>query len=204
MVQDLTIEDLSKQSGLSLRTLRYYIQEGLLPGPDTVGKYASYSQGHLDHLTLIKRLKKLHLPLKEIRHLLSNMTSDDMKHIIEYQNKVSLKPLMYGDIFGQAAPGPQEESSALDYIRELEKSQNRLRFSMDASKSPAPGSITYNQPAHQNVHEPHQPYGTEGERWTKINLSKHIELNIKEDQLLNNKDKIDMLIEFAEKIFRDK
>jgi DNA-binding transcriptional MerR regulator len=204
MVQDLTIEDLSKKSGLSLRTLRYYIQEGLLPGPDTAGKYASYSQQHLDHLTLIKRLKRLHLPLKEIRHLLSNMTSADMKQIIEYQNSVNLNLLTHQDVFGQAASKPQKKSSALDYIRDLEISQNRLRSTVDSSKSPSPGNKSQSQPENRNVHESQQVYGAAGERWTKINLSKDIELNIKEEQLQKNRPEIDTLIKFAEKLFKSK
>jgi DNA-binding transcriptional MerR regulator len=48
MTDEFTLEELEKMSGLPIRTLRFYIQEGLLPGPDTRGKFARYSQKHLD------------------------------------------------------------------------------------------------------------------------------------------------------------
>jgi DNA-binding transcriptional MerR regulator len=198
MVQDLTIEDLSKKSGLSLRTLRYYIQEDLLPGPDTAGKYASYSQLHLDHLTLIKRLKQLHLPLKEIRLLLSNMTSTDMKYIIEYQDSVNLNLLMNEDVFGQFASIPDKNSSALDYIRNLEKNQNRLRRSIDSPKSPSPGRISKNR----TIQETPENYRSNQERWTKIILFNGLELNVKEQQARKYKVEFDTLIKFAEKLFK--
>ena len=59
---ELTIEELANQSGLPLRTLRFYIQEGILQGPDTRGKFARYSQQHLDRIELIRRLKDLRTP----------------------------------------------------------------------------------------------------------------------------------------------
>ena len=62
MTEEYTIEDLENHSGIPTRTLHYYMQLGLLPGPDKRGKYASYSQEHIDRLDLILILKEMHLP----------------------------------------------------------------------------------------------------------------------------------------------
>jgi DNA-binding transcriptional MerR regulator len=59
---DYSLEELAKITGLSLRTLRYYMQEGILQRPDTHGKNARYSQKHLEQLEVIQRLKNLHVP----------------------------------------------------------------------------------------------------------------------------------------------
>jgi len=63
----LDLPDLADRAGVSIRTVRYYIQQGLLQEPEARGPGAHYTEEHLDRLLLIKRLQKEHLPLAEIR-----------------------------------------------------------------------------------------------------------------------------------------
>lgn len=79
MTNEFTLDDLVTRSGLTIRTVRFYIQEGLLEGPDTRGRFSLYSQRHLDRLEVIKLLKELRLPLVEIRKLLDSMSPDEIK-----------------------------------------------------------------------------------------------------------------------------
>lgn len=205
MVQDLTIEDLSKRSGLSLRTLRYYIQESLLPGPDTAGKYASYSQQHLDHLAIIQRLKALHLPLKEIRHLLSNMTPEGMGQILEYQDLLNSNLLKNKKSVYQVSSTPAGNSSAMEYIHDLERRHKRLRSLGDSPSTPKSLQQKHKgQSESSSLQESTQNYQTAQERWTKIILSNGIELNIKEKQVEENKAKINALIKFTAQLFVSK
>ena len=69
----MRIGDLARASGVSARTIRYYIVEGLLPPPDGAGLGASYDQSHLDRLRLIRHLKDTYLPLREIRRQLTGL-----------------------------------------------------------------------------------------------------------------------------------
>lgn len=62
-----TIGELAGRSGLTARTIRYYTSEGLLPPPETRGKYARYSLAHLERLREIGKLKAQYLPLSVIR-----------------------------------------------------------------------------------------------------------------------------------------
>ncbi len=62
-----TIGELAEATGTTPRTIRYYTAEGLLPPPDTRGRYALYGQEHIDRLQLIARLKDAYLPLGEIK-----------------------------------------------------------------------------------------------------------------------------------------
>ncbi|MBM3138276.1 MAG: MerR family transcriptional regulator [Chloroflexi bacterium] len=197
MVQDLTIEDLAQQSGLSLRTLRYYIQEGLLPGPDTAGKYASYSQQHLDHLAMITRLKNMHLPLKEIRHLLSNMSVEDMRRILDYQDAIQLN-IQDENVFPkQVSPIPGEKTSALEYIRDLEQRQTGLRSVAGSPSIPAAPQVYQNQSENYPLKGPAKTYQPNKERWTKVVLGDGIELNIREEIARRFRGEIDELIRMA-------
>ncbi len=66
-VAELSLRDLCAQTDTTARTVRYYIQQGLLPPPDGAGRGASYSPDHVRRLETIKLLKARHLPLAAIR-----------------------------------------------------------------------------------------------------------------------------------------
>ncbi len=52
------IGDLADLGGVSRRTVRYYVQEGLLPTPFGVGRGNHYGPEHLDRLLRVKALRK--------------------------------------------------------------------------------------------------------------------------------------------------
>jgi DNA-binding transcriptional MerR regulator len=64
------IGDLADLGGVSRRTVRYYVQEGLLPAPLGVGRGNHYTQDHLDRLLQVKALQEAGRSLDEIRGLL--------------------------------------------------------------------------------------------------------------------------------------
>ncbi|HLL49683.1 MAG TPA: MerR family transcriptional regulator, partial [Thermomicrobiales bacterium] len=78
----MTLSELTKAADVSVRTVRYYIAEGLLPPPEGSGPGSAYTQGHLDRLRLIQRLKEAYLPLKEIRRRLSGFGDDDVRTLL--------------------------------------------------------------------------------------------------------------------------
>src|SRR5690606_26032711 len=69
--QTLTLRELSDQVGIEPRTIRSYIQQGLLRGPEGLGPKAKYGPYHLGRLRAIKVLKESEgKSLAEIRMLL--------------------------------------------------------------------------------------------------------------------------------------
>ena len=61
------IVELAELGGVSRRTVRYYVQEGLLPAPFGVGRGQHYGPAHLERLLAVKRLQQIGLALDEIR-----------------------------------------------------------------------------------------------------------------------------------------
>ena len=61
------IGDLADLGGVSRRTVRYYVQEGLLPTPFGVGRGNHYGPGHLAQLLRVKALQEAGRTLDEIR-----------------------------------------------------------------------------------------------------------------------------------------
>lgn len=72
MTDDLTpIGRVAETVGLSLRTIRYYEEIGLVtPSGRTSGGFRLYNADDVDRLLLIKRMKPLGYPLEEMAQLL--------------------------------------------------------------------------------------------------------------------------------------
>ena len=65
--QTYKLEQLAEAAGTTPRTVRYYVQRGLLPAPDFRGKDTVYTRSHLTILVAIRELSARHLPLDAIR-----------------------------------------------------------------------------------------------------------------------------------------
>lgn len=61
---------LADLGGVSRRTVRYYVQQGLIPAPLGVGRGDHYGREHLDRLLQVKALQEAGRSLDEIRQLL--------------------------------------------------------------------------------------------------------------------------------------
>jgi DNA-binding transcriptional MerR regulator len=68
--QRFGIGDLASLGGVSRRTVRYYVQEGLLPPPLGVGRGNHYDTEHLDQLRRVKAMQEAGHTLEEIRRAL--------------------------------------------------------------------------------------------------------------------------------------
>jgi DNA-binding transcriptional MerR regulator len=73
-----TMTDLEAESGVTARTIRYYISQGLLQPAYGRGPTAVYDADHLLRLRYIQRLKDERLPLTEIKDHLNSLSSDDL------------------------------------------------------------------------------------------------------------------------------
>ncbi|NLG98416.1 MAG: MerR family transcriptional regulator [Chloroflexi bacterium] len=77
------IHELAEITGVSLRTIRYYIEQGLLPEPPVKGRYAAYSEEYVDRIRLIKMLKDQRLPLNEIREETAGLSHDEVRETLK-------------------------------------------------------------------------------------------------------------------------
>jgi DNA-binding transcriptional MerR regulator len=65
------VEELAGLAGVSRRTVRYYVQEGLLPPPFGLGRGRHYGPPHLETLVRLKTLQEQGLTLAAIRERLA-------------------------------------------------------------------------------------------------------------------------------------
>jgi DNA-binding transcriptional MerR regulator len=68
-----TARDLAALTGVSERTVRYYVQEGLLPPPAGRGRGANFTADHLTRLKLIRAMQQAGNELDAIRDYLTEL-----------------------------------------------------------------------------------------------------------------------------------
>jgi len=76
IVERLSIETLASLAGVTARTIRFYIAEGVLERPVGEKRGAHYLQRHLDQLLLIRRWSEAGLSLERIRELAQGAPED--------------------------------------------------------------------------------------------------------------------------------
>jgi DNA-binding transcriptional MerR regulator len=191
-----SIADLARLTGVTPRTVRYYVAQGLLPGPDATGRRARYDDGHLARLQLTRRLQRQHLPLAEIRSRLSMMTAEEVASL------ASTDP---------APPSPS--TSALDYIRtvlggvETTASQPAPPATAVAEaprtplypREPAPSAGTATTPSTQ----PPEPSILERSQWERLSLGPNVELHIRRPLSRHEQRRIDRLITIARQVLKE-
>jgi DNA-binding transcriptional MerR regulator len=85
----LQIGQVAERTGLSLRTIRFYEEEGLVvPTTRTDGGFRLYSDDDVARLEVIKRMKPLGFALEEMRELLAllgdlDAGSGDRAHLLD-------------------------------------------------------------------------------------------------------------------------
>ncbi len=88
----MTVNEVSKRTGVSIRTLQYYDRIGLLPAAAyTESGYRLYDAGSLERLQQILLFRELEFPLKDIRRILSSPDFDKEKALEQQITLLQLK-----------------------------------------------------------------------------------------------------------------
>ncbi|HZA13605.1 MAG TPA: MerR family transcriptional regulator [Myxococcaceae bacterium] len=75
------LAELADACGVSARTVRYYVQRGLLPAPVFKGRDTVYGEEHRARLLAIKSLQEKYLPLDAIEVELKRRTPDELAEL---------------------------------------------------------------------------------------------------------------------------
>ncbi len=92
---DLTIEELARESGLTVRNIRSHHTRGLLPPPEVRGRKGFYGDVHLERLRLIQELQADGLSLGLVERLLASR-ADTATKLVALRREV-IGPLEPGD-----------------------------------------------------------------------------------------------------------
>ena len=185
----MTIEELAQDVGVSVRTVRFYITEGLIPGPGTRGKSAAYGQEHLLRLQLVRRLSEQHVPLADIRRQLAGLSLDEVRVLLQEE-----------EIRDAELQRAAQDLSPKEYVSAL---LDRARAGHRPPSSPWPGSSQQLQSPplrarDQEVFSPESPPVRDGETWQRQELAPGIELHVRSDIEARYRGLIDRLLRLVD------
>ena len=169
---------------------------------DKRGKYASYSQEHLDRLDLILILKEMHLPLKDIRALMDVLTPLEIQHYRDDQEDLLARIKAARPEEGSPAQ-TDEEGSALDYIKGLEEAHGMIREIKNYQSFYAyQDSFEFHRRSRDDQSRAEPPSAPPlEERWRRMVLAEGIELHTRETRDKETLYKIKRLLSFAHSLF---
>jgi DNA-binding transcriptional MerR regulator len=116
-VTSYKITDLAREAQVSPRTVRYYVQRGLLTGPVFHGRDTAYGHGHLLRLLVIKKLQQSHMPLDEIQARITGASDAALERMLAAEDAApaeSKAPSPRGGPYRSPAPSeppPQQSVS---------------------------------------------------------------------------------------------
>lgn len=97
------IGDVAERTGLSLRTIRWYEEVGLVtPSARTSGGFRLYTDVDIERLELVKRMKPLDFTLEEMRDLLTTVDQlDDPTTAAAESSTLRERLVMYRELADQ-------------------------------------------------------------------------------------------------------
>jgi DNA-binding transcriptional MerR regulator len=202
-----SLTELADLAGVTPRTVRYYLAQGLLPAVGQMGPGSKYDAGHLARLLLIRRLQAEHLPLAEIRRRLETLGDDEVR-----------------DLVGASDPAPPA-GTALEYLRTVLGGSlaSRSGVPQDLRPAPAPAAAApalasvaerpVAAPALMRAHrslseapvEPDEATARPSDRsqWERIVLVPDIELHIRRPLSRAQNKQVDRLVTIARELLEE-
>jgi DNA-binding transcriptional MerR regulator len=221
-----TLAQLARLADVTPRTVRYYVQQGLLPGPDRAGPATRYDDRHLRRLRLIRRLQREHLPLATIRERLELLEDWQIEAALDDETGIpAVAPPMSTDetlalvrqLMARAGVSPRfydnpEPSPADGFGR-------RVPDEFPVREPPAPASPTPGSP----VPEPRMPAPPPGtvvppilplepsaaprttgrSTWERISITPDVEIHVRGPLDRSTNRHVDQLIERARELFAE-
>ena len=186
--EGLTLQELAAQTGVEPRTIRSYVEKGVILGPESFGRGARYPRETLDRLKVLQLLRDANrsLTLDQIRVLLNTIGPSQLREVAE--GTVRIGAVIDTDAAGTS---PLPKTAAMDYLHGLRRSQSQPQS--PASVSPllyrrtSPPIDDDQLPILENAARAlaeltgtnSSSRSARGESWYRISLTPDIELSVR-------------------------
>jgi DNA-binding transcriptional MerR regulator len=196
----LTIEELAERVDVPVRTVRFYITQGLLPGPGARGRAASYGEEQLLRLRLVRRLVARRVPLEEIRDKLRDLHLEDVKALLaEEELGASREAREERKLRAGREVETRDKPSPKDYVAALLKRAG-YRELRESPAPPPPAMAPAPTPELWSEGESSgQPSAARSpEPWRRWELLPGVELHVRADSYARYRDLIERVLRMAE------
>jgi DNA-binding transcriptional MerR regulator len=210
----LTARQLAERGDTTVRTVHYYVSEGLLPPPEGTTRSAAYTTAHLARLRIIAALRAEGLSLAAIRVRIEQLGDDDVRELLRTLDRyadeidageVTVLGLIEAAVVIQTAP----PSSLLDAPASAPPA---LSAPAPLEDVPPPESArAYVERMLRRVEEPSTSYRRREshvrpkqrpETWHHFAIDDGIEIRVREDRLRPERREIEAFIDSVHDIAR--
>jgi DNA-binding transcriptional MerR regulator len=205
-----TISELAEAAEVTIRTIRYYVAEDVLPPPLGSSRASIYTEEHLNRLRLIKILKEEFLPLQEIRALLSGLDQAAVLELLAQREREEvpspstsakdyLKTLLVSPASAAEAPALMRHKVESHQARSSTPVDNQLQ----RSPLPLPAKEEALAPGFaESKRLPPEPE-VGGDLWQRIELAPGVELHVEAAAVAPSlRSKIEQLVKVARQLLR--
>lgn len=186
----VTINELSKMAQVTVRTIRFYTDEGVLDEPAGRDRFARYTLRHYLQLSAAKHLKDRYLPLRVIRDQMASLTDQELERLagpvpvdvakrfaeVDSTDVVSAHVLAAVEA---SQHGQDVESQHVSMITPMTMMAETL-FSADDT------TLNYSTPnsfLRKSDDAMRRPISSVGDVWHRIVISPSMELHVREDAM---------------------
>jgi excisionase family DNA binding protein len=184
--QGLTLQELASETGVEPRTIRSYVEKGVIPGPETRGRGARYSRDTLDRLKVLQLLRDANreLSLDQVRVLLHSIGPSQARAIAD-------GTLRIGAVIDTEARSAGFSRTALDYLQGLKTQSKKAHdetaggpmWSAYLDEDPNAADLTVLEAAARALAslagQSSASRSTRGENWYRLPLTRDIELSVR-------------------------
>ena len=186
----VTINELSKMANVTVRTIRFYTDEGVLDEPAGRDRYARYTRKHYLQLCAAKQLKERFLPLRVIRDQIAPLNEPELERL------AGPVPHEFEQRFSEVAMEHElsEHVYAAAELRRQTLPRNQLRtmdilspavYSMSTAPALQQESVMFSEMNDTDLAADailrKQASATLGDVWHRITISPTMELHVRED-----------------------
>lgn len=169
---EVTLEELATQTGYTPRTIRSYVERGLIPPPTGRGTAARYGEEHLVPLLFLRQVRKAvgdELPLGVLQRLLHILPASQVARIARGEEDVTALALPG---FGVPLPPPAPEKHRSERIA------SAAAWAFVHEHGDPAGSIAHSPPAVLYSAPRHAPPPTQ-DVWTVIDVTPSLRLSMR-------------------------
>jgi DNA-binding transcriptional MerR regulator len=183
---DYSIADVAAVTDTPVRTIRYYIAQGLLPSAGRTGPAARYDDAFVTRLRAIRRLQEAHLPLAVIQTTIDGLDEAGLREVVE-------------------RPEQAPADSASDYVRRLLSGEPAA--GVREQQVAYPNAVDLASPTIPAAwpdlsDDTIEPAQAERSQWERTVLAPGIELHVRRPAARASSRKVERLVEFAQQLFR--
>lgn len=162
----MTVKEVSDLTGVSIRTLHYYDQLGLLPAArHTDSGYRLYDDAALERLQQILLFRELEFPLKDIQRILTNSAFDRRKALAQQIELLTLKKQHLESLISLAQKTLRTGGTYMDFTAfDTQKIQEYTR----QAKQQWGATSTYKEFEQKTAHQTAQEAANMGSRLMEI------------------------------------